>query len=141
MHKDPLFDDDSNLGSRAPLFSIGFAIGAVLLVPIFLYSVGPEGPIRVGDVVFSSARHQVAFLHPVGQGRDTCVLEDRVRLVIQNTDVLPQNTMVAEVIGVNDSGLPFCPPRTPVRIHGSQVTLKSDIWGRIEDAISHLFSR
>ena len=134
-------DQEDSPGSRAPLISIGLAIGVVLLVPVFLYSVGPEGPIRVGDVVFSTDRHRVPFLHPLGQGRDTCIVESRVRLVVQKTDVLPHNTMIAEVIGVENAGLPFCPPRTPVRLHNGQVTLKADLAGRLGDALSQMFSR
>lgn len=141
MTEQPSFDKDSSSNSRTPLLSIGLAILAVLLVPVFLYSVGPEGPIRVGDVVFATKRHRVHFLHPLGQGRETCIVEGRVRLVVQNVDVLPHNTLIAEVIGVKDSGSPFCPPRTPVHMHLRQVTLKADLAGRLGDAWSQMFGR
>jgi len=37
---------------RNPLIPIGFAILAVLVVPPFIYSVGPKGPIKKDNVVF-----------------------------------------------------------------------------------------
>ncbi len=141
MTKHPSFGKDPSSSSRAPLLSIGVAIFVVLLVPVVLYSVGPEGPIRVGDVVFSTDRHRVPFLHPLGQGRETCIVEARVRLVVQNVDVIPHNTLIAEVIGVKDSGSPFCPPRTPVHMYLGQVTLKADLAGRLGDALSQMFGQ
>ena len=47
MNSDRSSEDESPTSSRTPLISIGLAILAVLMVPVFLYSVGPEGPIKV----------------------------------------------------------------------------------------------
>ena len=47
MNPDRSSEDESSAFSRAPLISIGSAILAVLMVPVFLYSMGPEGPIKV----------------------------------------------------------------------------------------------
>jgi hypothetical protein len=62
MNPDRSSEDESSASSRAPLISIGSAILAVLMVPVFLYSMGPEGPIKVGDVVFATDRHRVRMI-------------------------------------------------------------------------------
>jgi hypothetical protein len=130
--------------SKTPLISIGAVIVVVLLVPVLLYSVGPEGPMKVGDVVFATDRHRVKFVDPTlpqTQGyQDFCILESRVQLVVQNIDAMPGRSMVAEPIGVRPSEVPFCPPRTPVFLHPYQVTLKANLWGGLRDAISSLVS-
>jgi len=125
--------------SRTPLISIGLAIVTVLMVPIFLYSVGPEGPLKVGDVVFARDRHRVKFLDPnISQThgyQGFCILESRVQLVIQKIEAMSGNVMVAEPIGVEKIEVPYCPPRTSVLLHPSQVTLKADLWGGLRDML------
>ena len=61
MKTDHSPEDDTSGSSRTPLIPIGLAIITVLMVPVFLYSVGPEGPLKVGDVVFATDRHRVKF--------------------------------------------------------------------------------
>jgi hypothetical protein len=130
--------------SKTPLISIGAAIVVVLLVPVLLYSVGPEGPMKVGDVVFSTDRHRVKFVDPTlpqtQRYHDFCILESRVQLVVQNIDTMPDRSMVAEPIGVRMGEVPYCPPRTPVFLHPNQATLKANLWGGLRDAISNLVS-
>ena len=86
MKTDNLPEDDTSDSSRTPLIPIGLAIITVLMVPVFLYSVGPEGPLKVGDVVFATDRHQVKFVEPnipQTQGyQEFCILESRVQLVV-----------------------------------------------------------
>ena len=90
----------------------------VLLVPILLYSVGPEGPFKVGDVVFVTDRYRVSFVDPTipkTQGfQDFCILESRVQLVVQEIEAMPGNVLVAAPIGVEKIEVPYCPPRTTV---------------------------
>jgi hypothetical protein len=116
----------------------------VLMVPVFLYSVGPEGPLKVGDVVFATDRHRVKFLAPnipQTQGyQDFCILEKRVQLVLQKIDTRSGSSMVAEPIGVEKIDVPYCPPRTSVFLQPYQATLKADIWGGLRDSVLHFFS-
>lgn len=137
-------DENLSDSSRTPLISIGLAIFAVLMVPVFLYSVGPEGPIKVGDVVFSTDQHRVKFVDPTilaQQGyRDFCILESRVQLVVQKIDIPSTGSMVAEPVGVENIDMPYCPSRTPVILHVYQVTLKADLWGGLRDSLSHVVS-
>lgn len=137
-------DDPTLESSKTPLISIGAVIVVVLLVPVLLYSVGPEGPLKVGDVVFATDRHRVKFVQPTlsqTQGyQDFCILESRVQLVVQNIDAMPGRSMVAEPIGVETSEIPYCPPRTSVFLQPYQATLKADLWGGLRDTLLNLVS-
>lgn len=145
MKTDNLPEDDTSDSSRTPLIPIGLAIITVLMVPVFLYSVGPEGPLKVGDVVFATDRHQVKFVEPnipQTQGyQEFCILESRVQLVVQKIDTMSGSSMVAEPIGVERIEVPYCPPRTSVLLQPYQVTLKADLWGGLRDTLSNLVSR
>ena len=140
-----MMDDHFSESSKTPLISIGAAIVVVLLVPVLLYSVGPEGPLKVGDVVFSTDRHRVKFVDSTlaqTQGYQAfCILESRVQLVVQSTEPIPGGTVVAEPIGVEAIEVPYCPPRTSVILQPFQATLKADIWGGLRDTLSNLVSR
>ena len=137
-------DDHPSESSKTPLISIGVAMVVVLLVPVVLYSVGPEGPLKVGDVVFATDRHRVKFADPTiprTQGyQDFCILESRVQLVVQKMEAMSGSSMVAEPIGVETSEVPYCPPRTAVFLQPYQVTLKADLWGGLRDTLSSLVS-
>ena len=144
MNADRSPEDDTEGSSRTPLVPIGLAIVTVLMVPVFLYSVGPEGPFKVGDVVFATDRHRVQFLDPKipqTQGyQDFCILESRVQLVVQKIDAMSGSAMVAEPIGVERIDVPYCPPRTSVLVQPYQATLKADIWGGLRDSLSNVVS-
>ena len=137
-------EDETSGSSRTPLIPIGLAMIVVLMVPVFLYSIGPEGPMKVGDVVFTTDRHRVKFLDsniPQIQGyQDFCILESRVQLVVQAIDAMSGSSMVAEPIGVEEIDVPYCPPRTSVLLQPNQVTLKADIWGGLRDTLLNLVS-
>jgi hypothetical protein len=144
MKADHLPEDDTEDSSRTPLIPIGLTIVMVLMVPVFLYSVGPEGPLKVGDVVFTTDRHRVKFLDPKipqTQGyQDFCILEKRVQLVLQKIDTMSGSSMVAEPIGLEKIDVPYCPPRTSVLLKPYQATLKADIWGGLHDTLSNVVS-
>ena len=144
MKADHSPEDDTAGSSHTPLIPIGLAIITVLMVPVFLYSIGPEGPLKVGDVVFATDRHRVKFVDPTilqTQGyQDFCILESRVQLVVQHIDAMSGSLMVAEPIGVEKIDVPYCPPRTSVLLQPYQVTLKADIWSGLRDTLSNLVS-
>ena len=144
MKGDQSSEDDTSGSSRTPLIPIGMAIVTVLMVPVFLYSVGPEGPLKVGDVVFVTDRHRVKFIDPKipqTQGyQGFCILESRVQLVVQKIERMAEGSMVAEPIGVEKMDVPYCPPRTSILLHPYQVTLKADLWGALRHMLSNLVS-
>ncbi len=135
-------DENLSDSSRTPLISIGLAIFAVLMVPVFLYSVGPEGPIKVGDVVFSTDQHRVKFVDATilaQQGyQDFCILESRMQLVVQKVEMSSQGSIMAELVGVESIEVPYCPSRTPIFLQAYQVTLRPDLWGGLRDSLSGL---
>lgn len=137
-------DDYISDSSKTSLISIGAAMVVVLLVPVVLYSVGPEGPLKVGDVVFATDRHRVKFVDPTiprTQGyQDFCILESRVQLVVQKMEAMSGSSMVAEPIGVEKIDVPYCPPRTSVILEPHQATLRADLWGGFRDTLSSLVS-
>ena len=136
--------DDHDSSARTPLIPIGVAIFTVLLVPIVIYSIGPEGPFKVGDVVFTTDRHRVKFFDlniARAQGyQDFCILESRVQLVVQKIDNLSGGGMLAEPIGVEKIDVPYCPPRMSVILYPYQATLKADLWGGLRDTLWNLMS-
>ena len=144
MNWDRSSEEESSTSSRTPLVSIGFAILAVLIVPVFLYSVGPEGRIKVGDVVFATDHHRVPMIDADVAGErkysSMCFLEPRVQLVVQKIGIPPESSIIAEPIAIEKAEPPFCSPRTPVLVHAHQVTLKADLWGALRDTLSHFFS-
>jgi len=127
------------------MVSIGLVVLAVLVVPMMLYSVGPEGPIKIGDVVFATDRHRVQFVNSetlASQGyHEFCVLEARTQLVVQKTGIPPDGSFIAEVIGTNPERVPYCLPRVPVILHPHQATLKVDLWDGIWNTFTRIFSR
>lgn len=144
INSDRSHKDESSASSRTPLISIGLVILTVLMVPVFLYSVGPEGPIKVGDVVFATDRHRVRMIDAGVDGEQksssTCLLEPRVQLVVQKIGIPSEGSMIAELIAIEKAERPSCPPRMPFVVHAHQVTLKADLWGGLRDTLSHFFS-
>ena len=136
--------DDQSSESRAPLIPIGLVVLAVFLVPIFLYSAGPEGPAKVGDVVFATDQHRVRFVNPqamTAQGyHGFCVLEARTQLVVQKTGIPPDGSVIAEVIGTNFEPAPYCHPRVPVILRPHQATLQVNIWKELWNKVAGAFS-
>jgi hypothetical protein len=145
MNPDPSLEDESSTSSSTPRISIGLAILAVLMVPVFLYSVGPEGPIKVGNVVFATDRHRVRMIDAGIDGEQkhsaTCFLEPRVQLVVQKIGIPQEGLMIANPIAIEKGGQGSCSPGKPVVVRAHQVTLKADLWGGLRDTLSHFFSR
>ena len=136
---DPSSEETSSGNSRTPLISIGFAVFAVLMVPVFLYSIGPDGPAKVGDVVFAKDRHRVRIMVSKGEEIETdpamCVLEPRVQLVVQQMGPPSEKAMIAEPVGLEKTDPPFCLPGKPVMVYPHQVTLQPDLWGGLRDTL------
>jgi len=136
---------DPSESKKSPLIPIGLAIMAVLLVPVGMYSMGPEGPIKKGDVVFSTGQHRVyfeeagaydAFGYP-----SYCVLEAREQLlVLDSAATRSDGTFVAQPLGTSLREFPSCPTSARINLHMHQLTLKADILGELRDTLTRLFS-
>jgi hypothetical protein len=81
-------EKESSRQSWPPLWSIGLAAAIMLILPLILYSMAPEGPIREGDTVFAVGRHTVILAHPTDYQHagyeNTCVLEFRDPLLVRS---------------------------------------------------------
>ena len=145
LMRDGKFEPNGAGSKQGPFIPIGLAIMAVLLVPILMYSMGPDGPIKNGDVVFSTGQHRgqfeeakayEAFGYP-----SYCVLESRDQLlVLESGATRPDGTFVVQPLGTSLREFPSCPTSARIILHRHQLTLKADMWGELQETLSQLFS-
>lgn len=143
----PLDSSDENKGmaqSWPPLWSIGLAVAAMLIVPALLYSMAPEGPIREGSTVFSSGRHTVILAHPTDYQHvgyeNICVLEFRdPLLVISRPTENYTGPFRAQIQGKTKLEFPFCPPQAEVIVKPSHVFQKFNLLIDLKDSLQQLF--
>ena len=139
--------DDRNhrTQNRNPFLPIGFIVLGMLTLPVWLYSTSPDGPVKEGDVVFSTGQHHAYFMEPsrfqqLGYQK-FCILEPREQLVVlQRPAHRSDGTLAAEIIGGTKKEFPFCPAQAEVILQPHQASLKVDIWGGFTDTLAHLFS-
>ena len=139
------FNQDQAEQKKSPLIPIGLTIMAVLLVPVLMYSMGPEGPIKKGDVVFSTGQHRVYFedadAYEAFGYHSFCVLEARDQLlVLESAGTRSDGTFVAQPLGTVLREFPSCPTSARIILHVHQLTLKADMWGGLSDTLTQLFS-
>ncbi|MGB0909710.1 MAG: hypothetical protein ACPGYT_05060 [Nitrospirales bacterium] len=132
-------EKDEDQTSRSPLMPIGLTVLGIVIVPMFLYSNGPEGPIKEGDVVFSTGRHRVHFIEPTQyqtSGHESfCVLEPRDQLIVtQRPTSRPDGSMIAYPLSKTRE-FPDCPQKVNLILHSHQVTLQSDVWSGLQDTL------
>ena len=131
--------------NRNPLVPMGMIVMGILILPMLFYSTGPEGPVKEGDVVFTTGKHRVVFFKPnqdaLSEHQTSCILEPREQLVIMKKLAdRTEGTLLARLLGKTKSEVPFCPPNAQVILKPHQATLKVDTWGGIRDTLAHLFS-
>ncbi|GJL54955.1 MAG: hypothetical protein NPIRA02_20870 [Nitrospirales bacterium] len=140
-------DPERNEGetSRSPFVPIGITVLGILLLPMLIYSNGPEGPIKEGDVVFSTGRHRVNFAKPVDYHvlgyKSFCVIELRDQLLVtQRPADRRDRSLIAHSLGHTKKEFPFCPTKADLILHPHQATLQANTWNRIKDTLARLFS-
>lgn len=138
-------EHDTGEHKNSPLMSIGLTIIAVLLVPVLMYSMSPEGPIKEGHVVFSTGQYRAKFEDETKylafgyQGY--CVVQPREQfLVIVPAATRSDGTVLVQKIGMVKREFPSCPSQTMVILHGKQITLKPDMWGGLRDSFTRVWS-
>ena len=130
---------------KSPLIPIGLTILTVLLIPVLMYTMGPEGPIKNGDVVFSTGQHRVYFedshVYKAFGYPDYCILESRDQLlVLESASTRSDGTLVAQPLGGDLREFPACPTSARLKLRSHQLTLKADMWGELTDAFTRLLS-
>ena len=138
-------DRNSQKPKRTPLIPIGLTILAILVIPPFIYSVGPKGPIKKDNVVFSTGQYRAYFVHKTqyqSLGYDGfCVLQARDQLlVLESAEAREDGTYLAQKIGIRKRAFPDCPSQSKVFLHEHQITLKPDMWGGLQDTLTWFFS-
>ena len=116
-----------------------------LTLPALLYSTVPDGPVKAGDVVFSTERHRVYFMKPEQFAQagysGFCLLNPRDQLlIIQHPAPREDGALVARIIGQTPREFPLCPPQAEVVVKPHQVTLKVTLWSGFTDLLTHVFS-
>ncbi len=130
---------------RNPLIPIGCAVFAVLMIPPFIYSIGPEGPIKQDHVVFSTGNHRAYFQDDARYQafgyHGYCILQPRDQLVVvESAADRSDGTYLAQPIGPRKREFPSCPSQSTLILQPHQITLKPDTWGGFQDALTRLFS-
>jgi len=143
MDEDP--EQQKTPNKNSPLIPIGLAMMLVLSVPIFMYSMGPEGPIKQGDVVFSTGQHRVHFENAEAYAAfgypAFCVLASRDQLIVlESASTRSDGTFVVQPLGNALREFPSCPTSARLLLHPHQLTLKADMLGELSDALSRIFS-
>ena len=138
-------EKDEGQTTRSPLTSIGLTVLAILMLPIFLYSNGPGGPIKEGDVVFSTGRHRVYFVEPTQYQaagyQSFCVLEPHEQLIVtQRQAVRSDGSLLARPLGKTIVAFPSCPPNANLILQHHQATLHADTWSGFKDTVTSFFS-
>ena len=132
-------------GAEPPLWSIAAAAAVILLTPILLFSLAPDGPIRDGDTVFSTGAHKVPLFKPDQHrqaGYDsTCLLDPKDPMIVIHAPIegLGEEEIIALVQGKNTIEWPFCPPQAELLIKPHQVTQQPGLIKDLRDGMMKLF--
>ena len=128
---------------RNPLIPVGLTVLAVLVIPLCIYSFGPEGPIKKSHVVFSTGQHRAHFADETlyDEYRGYCFLQARDQLlVVESAEARSDGTYLAQTLGTRKREFPSCPSQSHVILYEHQITLRPDLWGGLQDALGQFFS-
>jgi hypothetical protein len=131
-------------GAEPPLWSIALAAAVIVLTPVLLYSIAPDGPIREGDTVFSSGAHKVPLFQPdryLPFGFDsTCLLDPKDPLIVTHSQAEgPDGDLIAQVQGKSTIEWPFCPPQAELLVKRRHITQQLNLLQDLGDGIRRLF--
>ena len=128
---------------RNPLIPVGLTVLAILVIPLCIYSFGPEGPIKKNHVVFSTGQHRAHFADetPYQEYRGYCILQARDQLlVVESAEERMDGTYLARTLGTGKQEFPACPSQSHVILYEHQITLRPDTWGGFQDALGRFLS-
>lgn len=130
-------------GAEPPLWSIAAAAAVIILTPMLLFSVAPDGPIREGDTVFSTGAHKVALYRPDQHrqaGYDsTCLLDPKDPMIVIHAPAEGSDEeIIAQVQGKSTIEWPFCPPQAELLVKPHQVTQQPSLLQDLRDGIARL---
>ena len=127
---------------RNPLIPVGLTVLAILVIPLCIYSFGPEGPIKKNHVVFSTGQPRAYFTDEsqYDEYRGYCSLQARDQLlVVESAEDRADGNYLARMLGTREREFPACPSQSHVILYEHQITLRADTWGGLQDALGRLF--
>ena len=128
---------------RNPLIPVGVTVLAILVIPLCIYSFGPEGPIKKNHVVFSNGQHRAYFVDgtPYTDYHGYCILQARDQLlVVESAEDRTDGSYLARTLGTRKTEFPACPSQSHVILYEHQITLRPDTWGGLQDALDRFLS-
>lgn len=128
---------------RNPLIPVGLTVLAILVIPLCIYSFGPEGPIKKNHVVFSTGQHRARFAEGTRYEdyRGYCILQARDQLlVLESAAARSDGSYLARTLGTRKQEFPACPSQSHVILYEHQITLRPDTWGGLQDALGRFLS-
>jgi len=128
---------------RNPLIPVGVTVLAILVIPLCIYSFGPEGPIKKNHVVFSTGQHRAYFADEsqYDEYRGYCILQARDQLlVVESAEARSNGSYLARTLGTRKTEFPACPSQSLVILYEHQITLRPDTWGGLQDALGRFLS-
>jgi len=130
--------------NEPPLWSIGAAVLIILVTPLVLYSLAPDGPFRDGDTVFSDGQQRAHIRNQTSPepnpSEDTCLLDPNSPLIIlQAPRDYSDRSFIAQVQGNPSGEWPFCPVHTEVVLGTHQVFQKPMLFGVVGEMLMKLF--
>ncbi|MBP8117320.1 MAG: hypothetical protein KAY09_06250 [Nitrospira sp.] len=133
-------------GAEPPLWSIAAAAGVIILTPMLLYSIAPEGPIREGDTIFSNGAHKVTLFEPARYRQAgyeaTCMLDPKDPLLVTHPPSEDESgeVIIAQVQGKRTIEWPFCPPQAELLVKRHHISQQPSILQDIRDGLLRLFT-
>lgn len=130
--------------AEPPLWSIALAAAVIVLTPMVLYSIAPDGPIREGDTVFSSGSHKVPLFQPdryrEAGYESTCLLDPKDPLIVTHSPAeTADDAIIAQVQGKSRLEWPFCPPQAELLVKRHHITQQPSLFQDLKDAVRRLF--
>ncbi len=130
--------------AEPPLWSIALAAAVILLTPMVLFSIAPDGPIREGDTVFSNGSHKVLLFQPdryreIGY-ESTCVLDPKDPLIVTHSPPEgPNDDIIAQMQGKSTVEWPFCPPQAELLVKRHHINQQPNLLHDLTDNLRRLF--
>jgi hypothetical protein len=126
---------------RRALMRVSVIVITMLMIPVLLYTIVPEEPIKEGMIVYASATHRAYFEEPeryrtMGYAA-FCILEPQTPLVVIRT--ASDGSLVARSETKSRMEAPFCPPHALVTLHMHQIIHNQNLWLEFRHVLASFF--